>query len=244
MKYILTIEARTRSSRLPGKVLKPILGKPMLAMMIERLKHARTIDGIVVATTVNPDDNPIVKLAEVCGVACFRGSEEDVLARVLGAARHFGADVIVETTGDCPLIDPAVVDKVVSDYRMGGADFVSNNLIYSTPRGMDVRVFSTEKLSEIDRITNDPADREHVSLYFWEHPDRYRLRNVTTDLPPKVANLRLTVDTKEDFELIQTVFGALYSEDSIFTFSDIVTLFEENPDLTQINQDIRQKPVR
>ena len=244
MKYLLTIEARTRSSRLPGKVLKPILGKPMLVRMIERLKYARTVDGIVVATTVNPDDDPIVNLAEESDVGVFRGSEEDVLARVLGAARQYGADVIVETTGDCPLIDPAIVDKVVSDYRMGGADFVSNNLIYTTPRGMDVRVFSTAKLAEIDSITDDPADREHVSLYFWEHPDKYQLRNVTTELTPEIANLRLTVDTKEDFELIRKVFEALYSEGSIFTFADIVNLFDQNPDLSRINQNISQKPVR
>jgi len=244
MKYILTIEARMRSSRLPGKVLKSILGKPMLALMIERLEHAKTIDGIVIATTVNPDDDPIVKLAEELDVDYFRGSEEDVLARVLGAARQYKADVIVETTGDCPLIDPAIVDKVVSDYRIGGADFVSNNLVYSTPRGMDVRVFSTEKLEEIDSLTIDPADREHVSLYFWEHPEKYRLRNVSTDLPPELANLRLTVDTPEDFEVVQKVFEALYSREDIFTFADIVNLFNHNPDLALINQDIMQKPVR
>ena len=233
-----------RSSRLPGKVLKPILGKPMLGLMIERVKRAKTIDGIVVATTVNPDDDPIVEMAEKFNVGYFRGSEEDVLARVLGAARHFEADVIVETTGDCPLIDPAIVDKVVSDYRMGGADFVSNNLVYSTPRGMDVRVFSTEKLAEIDMRTKDPADREHVSLYFWEHPEKYNLRNVVTDLPPEVANLRLTVDTLEDFQLIQSVFEALYVKEKIFPFADIINLFERIPELAQINQDIKQKPVR
>jgi spore coat polysaccharide biosynthesis protein SpsF len=244
MRYILTIEARMRSSRLPGKVLKPIIRKPMLGMMIERLKHARTIDGIVVATTLNHDDDPIVKLAEESGIDYFRGSEEDVLARVLGAARHFDADVIVETTGDCPLLDPAVVDKVVADFRMGGADFVSNNLVYTIPRGMDVRVFSTEKLAEIDRITKDPADREHVSLYFWEHPEKYRLRNVTTDLPPEVAKLRLTVDTAEDFELIRRIYEALYAESVIFSLADILTLLEGNPELAAINQDIKQKPVR
>ena len=244
MKYILTIEARMRSSRLPGKVLKPILGKPMLGLMVERLKHARTIDGIVVATTVNPEDDPIVELASLSDVGVFRGSEQDVLGRVLDAARDNKADVIVETTGDCPLLDPAIVDKVVSDYRMGGADFVSNNLVYTTPRGMDVRVFSTEELAEIDRITNDPADREHVSLYFWEHPDKYGLRNVTTELPREVADLRLTVDTEEDFELIRRIFEELYAEDSIFSFADIISFLNKNPDLARINQDIKQKPVR
>jgi spore coat polysaccharide biosynthesis protein SpsF len=244
MNYLLTIEARMRSSRLPGKVLKPILGRPMLGLMIERLQQSRTIDGIVVATTVNPSDDPIVDLVESLNVEYFRGSEEDVLARVLGAAQQFDADVIVETTGDCPLIDPALVDKVVSDYRIGGADFVSNNLVYSTPRGMDVRVFSAESLAEIDRISQDPTDREHVSLHYWEHPEKYRLRNVSTELPPEVADLRLTVDTPEDFELVRRVFEELYPRKSIFSLSDILTLFEHKPEIPALNKAIQQKAVR
>ncbi len=244
MNYIVTIEARMRSSRLPGKVLKPILGRPMLALMIERLQRARTVDNIVIATTVNAADDPIVALAEELEVDYFRGSEDDVLARVLGAARHFNADVIVETTGDCPVIDPAILDKVVSDYRIGGADFVSNNLEYTTPRGTDVRVFSTEALAEVDCITNDPADREHVSLYFWEHPEKYRLRNVRTEFPPEVAALRLTVDTPEDFELIRQIYEALYPTKPDFTLADILELFQQHPELPRINQNIQQKAVR
>jgi spore coat polysaccharide biosynthesis protein SpsF len=209
MRIVCFIEARMRSTRLPGKVLMPILGTPMLELMIERLRRARTLDGIVVATTDGEADQPIADLAERLGVGCFRGSEGDVLARVLGAARAYGADVIVETTGDCPLHEPALIDKVVSDFRLGGADFVSNILPYSTPRGTDCRVFTTDALDEIDRTSDDPADHEHVSLHFWEHPEKYRLRNVTTELPPEVTELRLTVDTPED-----------------------------------INQEIRQKPVR
>lgn len=244
MNYTVTIEARLRSTRLPGKVLKPILGKPMLALMIERLQRARTIDNIVIATTDNPADDPIVTLAEDLGVDYFRGSEDDVLARVLGAAQHFGADVIVETTGDCPVIDPGIVDKVVSDYRIGGADFVSNTLEYTTPRGTDVRVFSTAALAEVSRLTNDPADREHVSLYFWEHPEKYRLRNVRTDFPPEVARLRLTVDTPEDFELIRQIYEHLYPSNPEFTLADILDLFQRKPELPKINQHIQQKAVR
>jgi spore coat polysaccharide biosynthesis protein SpsF len=244
MKYLVTIEARMRSSRLPGKVLKPILGRPMLALMIERLQQARTIDGIVVATTINPSDDPIAELAGELEVGCFRGSEEDVLARVLGAARSYGGDVIVETTGDCPLNDPAIVDKVVSDYRIGGADFVSNTLQYSTPIGTDVRVFSSESLAEINRISKDPADHEHVSLHYWEHPEKYRLRNVATGLPPEVADLRLTVDTPEDFELVRQVFEELYPVKRIFSLSDILELFRRRPDLPEINRAVRQKAVR
>jgi len=222
----------------------PIMGVPMLALMIERLKNARTIDGIVVATTDNDSEDPIANLAEEIGVGCFRGSEEDVLLRVLKAAQHFEADVIVETTGDCPLNDPAIVDKVVADYRMGGADFVSNTLDYTTPIGTDVRVFSTESLAEIERTSQDPADREHVSLHYWEHPEKYRLRNVRTEMPPEVKDLRLTVDTPEDFELISKVFEELYPTNPAFSLWDIIELFERKPELSRINQNIQQKAVR
>ena len=244
MKYLLTIEARMRSSRLPGKVLMPIMGVPMLALMIERLKNARMIDGIVVATTDNGSEDPIAKLVGEMGVGCFRGSEDDVLLRVLKAAQHYGADVIVETTGDCPLNDPAIVDKVVADYRIGGADFVSNTLDYTTPIGTDVRVFSTESLAEIERVSQDPADREHVSLHYWEHPEKYRLRNVRTEIPPEVKDLRLTVDTPEDFRLISRVFEELYPINPAFSLWDIVELFERKPELAKINQNIQQKAVR
>lgn len=244
MKYAITIEARMRSSRLPGKVLKPILGKPMLALMVERLQQARTVDDIIIATTVNSSDDPVVELAEELKIGYFRGSEEDVLARVLGAARAYHADVIIETTGDCPLIEPGILDKVVADYRIGGADFVSNTLEYTTPIGTDVRVFSTEALAEIDRTSNDPADREHVSLHFWEHPEKYRLRNVRTEFPPEVAELRLTVDTPEDFELIRQVYEHLYPENPAFTLADILELFRRKPELPKINQNIQQKAVR
>ena len=244
MKFAITIEARMTSSRLPGKVLRPIMGRPMLAMMIERLQQARTVDDVIVATTVNPTDEPIVELAKELGISYFRGSEEDVLARVLGAAREHDVDVIVETTGDCPLIDPGILDKVVSDYRIGGADFVSNNLEYTTPRGTDVRVFSTEALAEIDRTSDDPADREHVSLHFWEHPEKFVLRNVRTEFPSEVADLRLTVDTLEDLELISQIYENLYPENPKFTLNDILELFQRKPELSKINQHIQQKAVR
>ncbi|HNB51569.1 MAG TPA: glycosyltransferase family protein [Anaerolineales bacterium] len=244
MKIVCFIEARYRSTRLPGKVLKAILGKPMLARMVERLKRARTLDGIVIATTDQPYDDEIVELAGDLSVGVFRGSEEDVLARVLGAARFYQADVIVETTGDCPLHDPAIIDKVVADFRMGGADFVSNTLNYSTPRGTDVRVFTTDALNEINQNSSDPADHEHVSLHFWEHPEKYRLRNVNTEFPPEVANLRLTVDTPEDFELVRLVYENLYPTNPDFTLSDILDLFARKPELPLINQKVLQKQVR
>jgi spore coat polysaccharide biosynthesis protein SpsF len=244
MNIVCIVEARFRSSRLPGKVLKPILGRPMLGRMVERLKRARTLDGLVIATTDQPTDDAVAAFARDQGISVFRGSEEDVLARVLGAARASRADVIVETTGDCPLIDPALLDKVVADYRMGGADFVSNTLDYTTPSGTDVRVFATEALDEVNRLSRDPADHEHVSLHFWEHPDKYRLRNVRTEVPPGTAALRLTVDTPEDLEMVRTVYGELYPSRPDFGLFDILDLFRLKPHIPAMNAAIAQKPVR
>ena len=243
-RMVCIVEARFASTRLPGKVLEPILGAPMLARMIERLLRARTLDEVVVATSTSPADKAVAAAAEIAGAKTFRGSEEDVLARVVGAAQAYDADVIVETTGDCPLHDPAIVDKVVADYLLGGADFVSNIHPYTTPRGTDVRVFSTEALAEIERTSTDPADREHVSLHFWEHPEKYRLRNVTTELPSSAAELRLTVDTRDDLDLITAVYQELYPGDPQFSLSDVLALLERRPELLALNATVRQKAVR
>lgn len=243
-KVVCIIEARFASTRLPGKVLMPILGEPMLARMIERLSRARTVDTIVVATSTSRADDAVAEAAADAGAECFRGSEEDVLGRVVGAARAFDAEVIAETTGDCPLHDPAIVDKVVADFLLGGADFVSNIHPYTTPRGTDVRVFSSHDLAEIERISSDPADREHVSLYFWEHPDRYRLRNVVTDFSPAAGSMRLTVDTQADLDLVTAIFDELYPHNPEFSLADVLSLIERRPELSQINAQVQQKPVR
>jgi spore coat polysaccharide biosynthesis protein SpsF len=240
---VCTIQARMTSTRLPGKVLMPVLGKPLLELMIERLRRARHVDEIVVATTEDASSDPIEELAERLGVGCFRGSEDDVLARVLGAAHAFGADLIVETTGDCPLIDPAVVDRVIEGFREGGVDYCSNILKRTYPRGLDVQVFPTRVLEEVDRRTDDPSDREHVSLYIYEKPGRFRLRNVESAHPDS-AELRLTVDAPEDYELIRAVFEALYESDPAFGLEEMLALFEARPELPELNRDIEQKPAR
>ena len=231
------------SSRLPGKVLLPVLGEPLLAHMIRRLQRARSLDAVVVATTDDPASDPIEALAGAMGAGCFRGSESDVLGRVLDAARAAGADVIVETTGDCPLIDPAVVDLVVERYREGGADYCSNTLEPTFPRGLDVQVFPTVVLAEVDRLTHDPVDREHVSLYIYEHPERFTLRSVRSGRPV-AGELRLTVDTEADFALVRTVFEALHPADPEFGLDAVLALFAARPELRAINGHVRQKAVR
>lgn len=238
-RILATIEARMTSSRLPGKVMKRVLDRPMLAFMVERLRRVPALHGIVIATTVNASDDPLVDLAESLGVGVFRGDEEDVMGRVLGAARAHAADVIVETTGDCPLIDPGIVQSCVEKYLAAGVDYLSNVLTRSYPIGMDTQVFATDILADAEARTRAPRDREHVSLYIYNHPERYRLQNV--EAPPTLRDprLALTLDTAEDFALISAVFEALYPENPDFRLSDILDLLARRPELREINRHVR-----
>ena len=241
---VCIVEARFNSTRLPGKVLLPIRGEPMLGRLIERLRLARTLDEIVIATTTSSSDDAVVHAAERMGAHTFRGSEEDVLDRVVRAAESRSADIIVEITGDCPLTDPGLVDKVVGDFLVGGADFVSNILPHTTPRGTDVRVFRTRDLAEINRKSTDPADHEHVSLHFWEHLDRYQCRNVEMDLPEVVSELRWTVDTADDLEFVRAVYDGLYEKNPAFSLVEVLDYLNANPRLLDINRHVEQKAVR
>ncbi len=232
------------SSRLPGKVMLPILGQPALQLLVERLQRAKCLDGIVIATTNHPADAVIERLAAKLGVACFRGSEEDVLERVLLAAQSAQADVIVEITGDCPLLDPAMVDAVVESHRSGQYDYVSNGLRRPLPLGFIVQAFATSVLAEVAQLTQDPADHEHVSLYIYEHPERYRLHAVIMEEAEKNADIRLTLDTADDYAVISAVFEALYPKNPAFSFSDIVEFCRLQPELLELNRHIVQKRAR
>ena len=244
MRTVVTVEARMRSTRLPGKVLRPILGRPILSLMIQRLKRVRQADHIVIATTDNPADDAIADLARQLAVSWFRGSEEDVLDRVLKAAQSVNAELVVETTGDCPLIDPGVVDQLIATFKTNSVDYCSNVLSRTYPRGMDTQVFPVAVLARVAELTQDRADREHVSLYIYEHPERFRLLNVASGFPPGVADLRLTVDTPEDLDLVERVYQELYPTNPEFTLADILALFDRGPELRLINQNTQQKPAR
>lgn len=240
---VAIIEARMGSSRLPGKVLQPILGKPSLELLIERLQRSQYIEQIIVATSVNPADEVLATLARRLQVGCFRGSEADVLDRVLQAAQSVHAAVIVEITGDCPLIDPHVIDQSIEVYLANDYDFVSNNLRRTYPRGLDVDIFATQILEEVAELTQDPEDREHVSLYIYEHPERYKLHNVESGLPSKFWDLRLTLDTPEDLALIRSIYESLYPVNPEFTLTDVLCLLDQCPELLELNRHIPQKKV-
>lgn len=245
MKIVATIEARMASSRLPGKILKPILGKPTLEHLVERVQRSKLIQDVVVATTDMPSDNETEAACKKMKVHFYRGSSDDVLDRVLRAAKAFEADIIVELTGDCPLLDPQIIDSVIQHYLDHNFDYVSNVLVRTFPRGMDTQVFSVKVLDNISRLTQDPADRENVSLFIYEHPEKYKLGNVAAASNVlKRPDLRLTVDTKEDFELINEVYTRLYPAKPDFLLSDIIQLIENTPHLKELNKHIQQKAVR
>jgi spore coat polysaccharide biosynthesis protein SpsF len=242
-KIIDIVEARMTSSRLPGKVMLECQGKPMLGHMIERLKRSQELDGIVVATTTNSDDDVLEDLAGKLGVGCFRGSEDDVLDRVLQAAHEFNADIIVETPGDCPCLDWTILDDVVRAYHRRGHDYVSNNLKPSYPGGMDVQVFSTAVLEDVARRTSDPVDHEHVSLYIYRHPEIYKSSNVEAPADQYDPGIKFLLDTLADFDFIRAAYDALYPTKPDFTCHDIITLMRRRPDLRAINADVQRTKV-
>jgi len=244
MRIVATIEARMTSTRLPRKIIRPILGRPILELLIERLSRSELIDTIVVATTSNPTDDVVEELTRKLDVSCYRGSEEDVLDRVMRAAQAFKADLIVEITGDCPLVDPGVVDQLIGIYLSGGYDYVSNTLRETYPNGLDAQVFSLKTLEEVAVLTQDPVDHEHVSIYIYEHPERFSLFNLESNLPEKYHGARLTVDTIEDFEVIRRIYEELYPVNPAFSLDDVITLLDRKPELLEINREIRQKEVR
>jgi spore coat polysaccharide biosynthesis protein SpsF len=244
MKTAAIIEARMASTRLPGKILLPVLGKPLLELLVERLQWAHRLDQIIVATTDKPSDDVLEDFALRLGIGLFRGSEDDVLDRVLRAAEQYKVKIIVEVTGDCPLIDPLIVDRVVEAYQNNRVDYVSNVLKRTYPRGLDVQVFSTALLKKVAGLTRDPVDHEHVSLYIYSHPESFTLMNVDSGLAEKYREVRLTVDTKEDFNLIREIFERLYGKNPKFGLSEVLRLRDQNPELQKINSHIQQKKVR
>ncbi|MDR9431919.1 MAG: glycosyltransferase family protein, partial [Natronomonas sp.] len=235
---VCTVEARMGSTRLPGKVLEELIdGKSTLEVMAERLRRANAPDAVVIATSDGEEDDAVAAEAERLGVDCFRGDEHDVLGRVLGAARAHDADVVCETTGDCPLLDPAIVDQVVGCYLDNPhADYVSNTLVRRWPVGFDVEVFATETLAHVAAATSDPGHREHVTTYIHDDPsDEFTTFNVSP--PPALDDptLRVTLDYPEDLELLRRVLEELYHDDPSFDACDVVSLFERKPELRDIN---------
>ncbi len=241
MKIVATIEARMTSSRLPGKVLMESLNKPMLHHLVTRLREVPSVDAIVLATTTNTTDDILVSFAESEGIACFRGSEDDVMERVIGAASSVNSDVVVEITGDCPIIDPEIIEQAIRMFLVNGADYVSNADIRSYPDGMDVQVFRLDTLKRSASMTTNSLEREHVTLHIRNHPELFSKLHLVA--PPEIhwPELRLTLDEIADYELLKRIIEYFGRDRPLFTCLDIVRLLRKNIDWIEINQAVQPK---
>lgn len=243
MNIVAIIQARMTSTRLPGKVLLEVQGKPLLEYQIERVLRSKLLNDIVIATTINDTDNPIVEFCERVGIKYYRGSEHDVLSRYYEAAKKNNADVVVRLTSDCPIIDPVELDKVINTYltSMDAYDYVSNSLIRSYPRGMDTEVFSFKALEMTYQNATKNYEREHVTPYIYQNESIFEIKNVK--YKEDESKHRWTVDTPEDFELICKIIEELYPLNRNFSLEDILNIFNLYPEWFDINKHIEQKKL-
>lgn len=240
MKRICFVQARVGSARLPGKVLADIDGEPMLTHQLRRLARSRMTDEVVVLTTTQPEDDAIEAVSATSGVRVIRGSEQDVLARFVRGATMTGAEVVVRVTGDCPLIDPDVVDLVVTELvsHRERCDYASNVLRRTYPRGLDVEALFTDVLLRIERFASTPAHREHVTLLLRESAGgRFLLRSVES--PTDDSDIRLTVDEPSDLELIRLLFSEMRLGKTLSPYGPIVDYIRAHPNVGGLNRGVQ-----
>lgn len=242
MKCTAFVAARTGSERMPGKVIKELAGKPSLVHIFNILKESEKLDDFAVITTVLKEDDIIEDICRKNSVRVFRGSVHDVLDRFRIAAEILKPDLIIRVTGDDPLMDPDIIDKVISAHNPEKFDYTSNIIHRTYPRGMDTEVINHESLEKCWRTTSDRDDHEHVTLFIRRNPDIFNLQNVMKDGKP-LSDLRLCLDTEKDYELIKAVYDKLYCGRPI-KLSEILELFEENPGMLKINSGVVQKKVK
>lgn len=241
-RVVTIVQARMGSSRLPGKILMDLAGHPLLERQIERLRRAASPHETVIATTTHERDAVVAELADALGVPCFRGDEDDVLARFAAAAAMHRADVVVRVTADCPLLDPMVLDACVAALlRDPAISYASNTLVRTYPRGLDVEVLTREALAMADDEAVDSLDREHVTRFIWRQPARFGTVNVAQS--EDWSHLRWTVDTPEDLALIRSVFTELHAEDPAFDLARALRHAREHPALHASNAHVEQKPA-
>ena len=249
-KIDIIVEARLSSKRLPQKVMLKVLERPLLDLMIERLKKINFVENIIVATTTNKNDDEIANLANNSGVKFFRGSENDVLGRVVGAAKENKTDIIVQITGDNPLVDKEITENIIKFYikNQDKYDFVSNDVgIYNDafrqefPMGLNTKVFTSSLLFDIEKITNNPVDREHVPNYILKNCNKYRVHNFKAENKYCRPDLRFTLDYLEDYKVIKLIYKNLYEKNKNFSAIDIFNFLDKNPDIKKTNSHRKQQ---
>jgi spore coat polysaccharide biosynthesis protein SpsF len=249
-KIDIIVEVRKNSIRLPGKVLKKVCNKTLLELMIERLKRIKVVKDIIIATTNLKKDNEIVAIAKKSNVKFFRGSEDDVLGRVLYAAKKFKTEVIVEITGDTPLIDPEISDSIIKFFlkKKNQFDYVANDLGFhnrkykmKSPLGLSVKVFSTKLLERINKMTSNSVDREHVANYIVKNPKKFKLYNYKVSKKISRPDLRFTLDYVEDLLVIKKIYENLYYKNPLFKSHDIINFLDKNPRIKNLNKNCIQQ---
>ncbi len=244
MKTVAIVQARMGSTRLPGKILKPLCDKSVLEHLISRIDRCKEVDLTVIATTVAPHDTIVAETASDAGAAVFRGSEDNVLERYFQAACEYNADTVIRITSDCPLYDPNLLCEMLNRYKQlqldnCAPDYFANNINRTYPAGLDTEIFPINILERAIEMSSRDYEFEHVTPYIRENPalfTKLEHRN-STDL----SHLRWTLDTADDFRMIETVYDTLYPENPEFTTDDILKLLKERPDITKINAHVKQK---
>jgi len=246
-KTCVIIQARMGSTRLPGKIMKEICGKTILEHDVIRISQAKNIDNIIIATTIEKQDDVIENEAIRLGVKCFRGSESDVLSRYYLAAKEHEANIVVRITSDCPLYDGTLLQEMVEKFKNSECDYLSNCIERTYPRGLDTEIFSFSALERAHKEAKEEHEREHVTPYINgnsnsnNNADKFKLEDFVGD--EDNSNLRWTLDTEEDLEFIEAIYGNLYEDNKLFTTSDILNLLNEKPELVEINAHIEQKKI-
>ena len=235
------LQARTSSTRFPGRVLKPILGRPMLSLQIERIQRSKKIDKLIVATSNNHSDNNIENLCINIRISCFRGSLDDVLDRVYQTAMQYKPEHIVRLTGDCPLIDPQIIDEVIDFCIKGDLDYVSNCVEPTFPDGLDVEVFKFSVLETAWKESLLPSHREHVTPFIHQNNERFKVGHYK--MQEDLSHLRWTVDRPEDFEFVSRIYKELYPQNPTFITEDILELINRKPSLLEINSHVERNLV-
>lgn len=230
---VAILQARMSSARLPGKVLAPLEGVPMIGRQLERIARARRVTRMIVATSSEPDDDPIASVASDFGAACYRGSLDDVLDRFRGAARSVDTEHVVRLTADCPLTDPRVLDRVVAAHLESGCDYTANVIEPRYPDGLDVEVVTSSALERLWKSATQQDEREHVTLRVHRHPNEFSRHSVRCDRD--LSSQRWTVDFEQDLEFVRRVFESIHPIKPDFGLEDVLELLEREPELSRIN---------
>jgi spore coat polysaccharide biosynthesis protein SpsF len=239
----IIMQARMTSQRLPGKVLIKISGKPIITLILERMRACNNISDIILAIPDTEQNDILEEYAKRINCHFFRGSENDVLSRYYRAAEAFNVDTIVRITSDCPLVDPKIIDEMIENYLNSSFDYLAVGIEGNYPRGLDAEVFSFETLKKVNTEAHLGYEREHVTPYIYGHPELFKIHFLEARGKLKRPDLRLTVDTEEDLQLMREVFRNLYNNEDIFSVEEVIDLLDEHPELKALNAHVHQKEL-